>query len=137
RGEFFEPFEACEKALQEALAAGYLGKNAFGSGIDLHVFNHRSGGAYICGEETALMNSLEGKRGMPRFKPPFPANFGLYGRPTNINNTESYASIPVILEKGAEWFAKMGPEKSGGTKIFSVSGHVNKPGNFEIPLGTP
>jgi NADH-quinone oxidoreductase subunit F len=137
RGEFWEPFQACEKALEEAIAAGYLGKNAFGSGIDIHIFNHRSGGAYICGEETALMNSLEGKRGMPRFKPPFPANFGLYGRPTNINNCETFASVPVILEKGANWFAERGVPKNGGTKIFSVSGHVNKPGNYEIPLGLP
>lgn len=137
RGEFWEPFQACERALHEALAAGYLGKNAFGSGIDIHIFNHRSGGAYICGEETALMNSLEGKRGMPRFKPPFPANFGLYGRPTNINNAETFASVPVILQHGAKWFAERGVPKNGGTKIFSVSGHVNKPGNYEIPLGLP
>ncbi|PIZ03824.1 MAG: NADH-quinone oxidoreductase subunit F [Gammaproteobacteria bacterium CG_4_10_14_0_8_um_filter_38_16] len=137
RGEFHEPFLRCEAALKEMYSAGLAGKNILGSGIDFDIFNHYSAGAYICGEETALMNSLEGKRGMPRFKPPFPANFGLYGRPTNINNTESYASIPVILEKGADWFAKLGPEKSGGTKIFSVSGHVNKPGNYEIPMGTP
>lgn len=137
RGEFYEPFLRCEAALIEMYDAGLVGKDVLGSGIDYDIFNHYSAGAYICGEETALMNSLEGKRGMPRFKPPFPANFGLYGRPTNINNTESYASIPVILEKGAKWFADLGPEKSGGTKIFSVSGHVNKPGNYEIPLGTP
>ncbi|OGT26717.1 MAG: NADH oxidoreductase (quinone) subunit F [Gammaproteobacteria bacterium RIFCSPLOWO2_02_FULL_42_14] len=137
RGEFYEPFLRCEAALTEMVAAGLVGKNVLGSGVDFDIFNHYSAGAYICGEETALMNSLEGKRGIPRFKPPFPANFGLYGRPTNINNTESYASIPVILEKGAQWFAKLGPEKSGGTKIFSVSGHVNKPGNFEVPMGIP
>jgi len=137
RGEFWEPFQRCEAALAEANAAGYLGKNALGSGIDIEIFNHYSAGAYICGEETALMNSLEGKRGWPRFKPPFPANFGLYGRPTNINNTETYASVPVILEKGGQWFAELGPPKNGGTKIFSVSGHVNKPGNYEIPMGTP
>lgn len=137
RGEFWEPFNRCEQALKEALKAGYIGKNALGSGVDIEIFNHYSAGAYICGEETALMNSLEGKRGWPRFKPPFPANFGLYGRPTNINNTETFASVPVILEKGGEWFAKLGPEKNGGTKIFSVSGHVNKPGNFEVPMGTP
>ncbi len=137
RGEFWEPFQRCESALKEAQAAGYIGKNAFGSGVDIDIHNHMSAGAYICGEETALMNSLEGKKGMPRFKPPFPANFGIYGRPSNINNTETYASVPVILERGAEWFANLGPPKNGGTKIFSVSGHVNKPGNYEIPLGTP
>ena len=137
RGEFWEPFMRCEAALKEAMAAGILGKNACGSGIDLNLFNHRSAGAYICGEETALMNSLEGKKGLPRFKPPFPANFGLYGRPTNINNAETYASVPVILEKGASWFAELGKPKNGGPKIFCVSGHVEKPGNYELPLGTP
>ena len=99
--------------------------------------NHLGAGAYICGEETALLNSLEGKKGMPRFKPPFPANYGLYGKPTTINNTETFASVPVIMEKGAEWFLNLGKPNNGGTKCFSVSGHVNKPGNFEIPLGTP
>lgn len=137
RGEFWLPFERCEQALKEAIDAGYIGKNIFGSDISIDLFNHRTAGAYICGEETALMNSLEGKRGMPRLKPPFPANYGLYGKPTNINNAESVASVPVILEKGAEWFAGLGPEKNGGTKIFCVSGHVNNPGNFELPLGTP
>lgn len=137
RGEFYEPFESVEKALAQARAAGYVGENVLGSGINYQIYNHMSAGAYICGEETALMNSLEGKRGWPRFKPPFPANYGLYGRPTNINNTETYASVPVILEKGAQWFAELGPPKNGGTKIFSVSGHVNKPGNYEIPMGTP
>lgn len=137
RGEFWEPFQRCEQALREAHEAGYLGKNVLGSGIDIEIHNHYSGGAYICGEETALMNALEGKRGWPRFKPPFPANFGLYGRPSNVNNTETYASVPVILEKGGKWFAELGPPKNGGTKIFSVSGHVNKPGNYEIPMGTP
>ncbi|MCB1827881.1 MAG: NADH-quinone oxidoreductase subunit NuoF [Coxiellaceae bacterium] len=137
RGEFWLPFQRCEAALKEAREAGYIGKNVLGSGIDIDIYNHYSAGAYICGEETALMDSLEGKRGLPRFKPPFPANFGLYGRPTNINNTETYTSVPVILEKGAQWFAEMGPPKNGGSKIFSVSGHVNKPGNYEIPMGTP
>lgn len=137
RGEFWEPFQRCEHALKEAKQAGYLGKNILDSGIDIEIFNHMSAGAYICGEETALMNSLEGKRGMPRFKPPFPAAYGIYGRPTNINNTETYASVPVILEKGAKWFADLGVANSSGTKIFCVSGHVNKPGNFEVPLGTP
>lgn len=137
RGEFWEPFQRCEAALKEVREAGYIGKNLLGSGVDIDIFNHYSAGAYICGEETALMDSLEGKRGLPRFKPPFPANFGLYGRPTNINNTETYASVPVILEKGAKWFAELGPPKNGGTKIFSVSGHVDRPGNYEVPMGTP
>lgn len=137
RGEFWEPFNVCEAALKEATEAGFIGENVFGSGIDVFIHNHRTAGAYICGEETALMNSLEGRRPLPRFKPPFPANYGLYGAPSNINNTESYASVPVILAKGSEWFANLGTEKSGGTKIFCVSGHVSKPGNFEVPLGTP
>lgn len=137
RGEYWEPFLACEKAIQEAREAGLMGKNIMGSGIDFELHNMIGAGAYICGEETALLESLEGKKGQPRFKPPFPANFGLYGRPTIINNTESYASVPVILEKGAQWFADLGVEGSGGTKIFSVSGHVNKPGNYEVPMGTP
>ncbi|MFO1257869.1 MAG: NADH-quinone oxidoreductase subunit NuoF [Gammaproteobacteria bacterium] len=137
RGEFWEPYERMEQALKEAYAAGYLGQNILGAGVNFDLHNFLGAGAYICGEETALMESLEGKKGLPRFKPPFPANFGLYGRPTNINNTESYASVPVILEKGGKWFAELGTPKSGGTKIFSVSGHVKKPGNYEIPLGTP
>ena len=137
RGEFWQPFQRCEAALKEACDAGYIGKNVLGSGIDIEIFNHFSAGAYICGEETALMDSLEGKRAYPRFKPPFPANYGLYGRPTNINNTETYASIPVILARGAKWFADLGPPKNGGMKIFCVSGHVNSPGNYEIPMGTP
>jgi len=138
RGEYFEPFERCEQALAEAYAAGLLGKNILHSGVDVDIFNYRGAGAYICGEETALMESLEGKRGLPRFKPPFPANFGLYGCPTTINNTETIASVPAILQNGAQWFLDLGvPPNSGGTKIFSVSGHVNKPGNFEAPMGTP
>jgi len=137
RGEFFEPFERCEEALQEAYDAGLLGKNILGSGIDFDLYNHIGAGAYICGEETALMDSLEGRKGMPRFKPPFPANYGLYGRPTTINNTETFASVPMILEKGGQWFLDLGKPNNGGTKLFSVSGHVNKPGNFEISLGTP
>ncbi|WP_304985434.1 NADH-quinone oxidoreductase subunit NuoF [Coxiella-like endosymbiont] len=137
RGEFLEPFNRCEQALAEVREAGLIGKNVLNSGIDIEIYNHFSAAAYICGEETALMNSLEGKRGWPRFKPPFPANFGLYGRPSVINNTETFASIPVILEKGGKWFADLGPPKNGGTKIFSVSGHVAKPGNYEVPLGIP
>lgn len=137
RGEYTEPFERMEQALKEAMAQGLLGKNMLGSGVDFDVVNLLGAGAYICGEETALMESIEGKRGLPRFKPPFPANFGVYGRPTNINNTESLASVPVILEKGGQWFLEQGKPNNGGTKIFCISGHVNKPGNYEIPLGTP
>ena len=136
RGEFWEPFNRCEQALTEARAAGLIGKNVLNSGMDIEIFNHFNASAYICGEETALINSLEGKCGRPRFKPPFPANFGLYGYPSNINNTETYASVPVILEKGGEWFANLGSPENGGTKIFSVSGHVSNPGNYEVPLGT-
>ncbi len=137
RGEFWEPYLRVEEAIQEAYAAGLLGQNIAGSGINFDLHNHLGAGAYICGEETALLNSLEGKKGMPRFKPPFPANHGLYGKPTTINNTETFASVPVILEKGAEWFLGLGKPNNGGTKCFSVSGHVNKPLNIEIPLGTP
>jgi NADH-quinone oxidoreductase subunit F len=114
-----------------------LGKNILGSGFDFELYSHLGAGAYICGEETALMESLEGKRGLPRFKPPFPAAYGLYGRPTTINNTETFASIPVIMEKGPEWFLGLGKPNNGGCKIFSVTGHVNRPGNYEVPLGTP
>ena len=137
RGEFWEPYERFEHALAEAYKAGLLGKNVLGSGVDFDLYSHLGAGAYICGEETALLESLEGKKGQPRFKPPFPAGFGLYGRPTTINNTESLASVPVILEKGGQWFLEQGKPNNGGTKIFCVSGHVNKPGNFEVPLGTP
>lgn len=137
RGEFWEPFERFEAALTEARAAGLLGKNILGSGIDFDLYTHLGAGAYICGEESALLESLEGKKGMPRYKPPFPAVKGLYGRPTVINNVETYASIPVILEKGGNWFLELGIPKNGGCKIFCVTGHVNKPGNYEIPLGTP
>lgn len=137
RGEFWEPYLRFESALEEARQAGFIGKNILGSGFDFELYSHLGAGAYICGEETALMESLEGKKGMPRFKPPFPAVRGLYNRPTTINNVETFASVPVILEKGAEWFLQLGKPNNGGTKIFSVTGHVNKPGNFEIPLGTP
>jgi NADH-quinone oxidoreductase subunit F len=137
RGEFFEPYERFESALNEAYEAGLLGKNILGSGVDFDLYTHLGAGAYICGEETALIESLEGKRGYPRFKPPFPANRGLYGKPTTINNVETYASIPVILEKGAEWFLGLGKPNNGGCKVFSVTGHVNKPGNYEVPLGIP
>jgi NADH-quinone oxidoreductase subunit F len=138
RGEFLgEPVPRFEAALQEAYAAGLLGKNILGSGVDFDLHTFVGAGAYICGEETALLESLEGKQGKPRFKPPFPAAFGLYGMPTTINNTQSYASVPTILRKGPEWFAKLGTTNAGGTVIFSVSGHVSKPGNYELPLGIP
>lgn len=136
RGEFWLPYERTEEALKEAYEAGLLGKNILGTGVDFDLYNHLGAGAYICGEETALLNSIEGKKGQPRFKPPFPANYGLYGKPTTINNTETFASVPMIMEKGGDWFLNLGRPNNGGTKCFSVSGHVNKPGNFEIPLGT-
>jgi NADH-quinone oxidoreductase subunit F len=138
RGEFFaEPFPRFDAAVREAYAAGLLGRDILGSGFDFDLHAVAGAGAYICGEETALLESLEGKPGKPRFKPPFPANFGLYGRPTTVNNTQSYASVPTILRKGAKWFADLGVPNSGGTVIFSVSGHVNRPGNYELPLGIP
>lgn len=137
RGEFWEPYERVEAAIEEARREGLLGKNILGSGIDFDIHTTLGAGAYICGEETAMMDSLEGKKGMPRFKPPFPAARGLYGRPTTINNVETFASVPVILEKGAEWFLKLGKPNNGGCKIFSVTGHVNRPGNYEVPLGIP
>jgi len=137
RGEFHhEPFEHLEEATREAYANGWLGKNILGSGVDIDLYNVLGAGAYICGEETALMESLEGKKGQPRYKPPFPANFGLYGKPTTINNTETYASVPAIVRNGAEWFLNLGKPNNGGPKVFSVSGHVAKPGNYEIRLGT-
>lgn len=136
RGEYVEPFERMEAALAEAHAAGLLGINISGSGIDFNLYNVSGAGAYICGEETALLDSLEGKKGMPRFKPPFPAVHGVYGCPTTINNTETFATVPVILERGGQWHLEHGTPNNGGFKIFSVSGHVNKPGNYEIPLGT-
>ena len=137
RGEFTEPIARFETALEEAYAAGMLDKNLHGSGYDFDLYTHYGAGAYICGEETALMESMEGKKGQPRYKPPFPASSGLYGKPTTINNTETYASVPSIIRHGGEWFAALGTAKSGGPKMFSVTGHVNSPGNFEIPMGTP
>jgi NADH-quinone oxidoreductase subunit F len=136
RGEFKRGYEIFSKALDEARAAGYVGNNVFGSGYDIEVTVHRGAGAYICGEETALLNSLEGKRGEPRLKPPFPAVEGLYRKPTIVNNVETLGYLVPILERGAEWFAAVGTERSKGYKIVSVSGHVQKPGNYEIPLGT-
>jgi len=138
RGEFMdEPFKRFEAAVKNAYEAGYLGKNILGSGFDFDLYSALGAGAYICGEETALLESLEGKKGQPRYKPPFPANYGLYGKPTTINNTESLASAPSIIRNGAQWFADLGIPNNGGPKCFSVSGHLNKPGNFEIRLGTP
>lgn len=137
RGEFWEPYERFEAAIEEARAAGLLGKNILGSGVDFDVHVHLGAGAYVCGEETALLESIEGKKGQPRFKPPFPATYGLYGRPTTVNNTESLASVPVILQQGGDWFLDLGKPNNGGQKLFSVSGHVNNPGNFEVPMGMP
>nr|WP_328988044.1 NADH-quinone oxidoreductase subunit NuoF [Thiorhodovibrio winogradskyi] len=137
RGEFHEPIARFNAALEEAYGAGLLGKNVFGSGVDFDLYTHLGAGAYICGEETALLESIEGKKGQPRYKPPFPAQAGLFGRPTTINNTESLASVPVILEKGGQWFLDQGRPNNGGPKLFSVTGHVENPANFEVPLGTP
>jgi NADH-quinone oxidoreductase subunit F len=137
RGEFMEPFYRFEDALKEAYAAGLLGENLDGSSVSFDLYAHLGAGAYICGEETALLESLEGKKGQPRFKPPFPANIGLFGMPTTINNTESFASVPDILANGGQWFADIGVENSGGCKLFSVTGHVNEPANFEVPMGLP
>jgi NADH-quinone oxidoreductase subunit F len=136
RGEFVLGSRILEKALDEARAAGYLGKNVLGSGANIHIYVHRGAGAYICGEETALLESLEGKRGLPRVKPPFPATHGLYGKPTVVNNVETLANLPHIVTRGPEWFASIGsPPKSTGTRVFCVSGHVKQPGNYEVPMG--
>lgn len=136
-GEIWEIYQRFEAALDEARAAGFIGQNILGSEFSFELFAHHGYGAYICGEETALLESIEGKKGQPRFKPPFPASFGLYGKPTTINNTETFAAIPFILKMGGEEFLNLGKPNNGGTKLFSVSGHVNRPGNYEIPLGTP
>jgi len=137
RGEFSEPIARFEQALEDARKAGYLGKNILGSGMDFDIHVHLGAGAYICGEETALLESIEGKKGQPRYKPPFPAQYGLFGAPTTINNTETLASVPTIMRRGGEWFRDLGVKNSGGTKLFSVSGHVENPGNFEVPMGIP
>ena len=137
RGEFVEPYLRIEQAMQEAREANLLGSNILGSGVDFELYSHLGAGAYICGEETGLLESLEGKSGQPRFKPPFPAQHGVFGKPTTINNTETLASVPRIIQEGAEWFVSLGPENNAGTKVFSVSGHVNRPGNYEVPLGMP
>jgi NADH-quinone oxidoreductase subunit F len=136
-GEIWEDYVSFEKAIEDARKAGFLGNNILGSGFDFELHAVHGYGAYICGEETALIESIEGKKGQPRYKPPFPATCGIYGKPTNVNNTETYASIPWIIEHGGQEFMSHGVPNSGGTKIFSVSGHVEKPGNYEIQLGMP
>jgi NADH-quinone oxidoreductase subunit F len=135
-GEIFEVYERFEAALEEARAAGYLGDQIMGSAFSFQLHGHHGYGAYLCGEETALLESLEGKKGQPRFKPPFPASFGLYGKPTTINNTETFAAVPWIIRNGGQAYLEIGKPNNGGTKLFSVSGDVEKPGNFEVPLGT-
>ena len=136
-GEIFQVYERFEAALEEARAAGYLGDQILGSSFSFQLHAHHGFGAYICGEETALLESLEGKKGQPRFKPPFPASFGLYGKPTTINNTETFAAVPWIIRNGGQAYLECGKPNNGGTKIFSVSGDVERPGNYEIPMGTP
>jgi NADH-quinone oxidoreductase subunit F len=136
RGEYIRSLERVQAAVDEAYKANYLGKGIMGTGFDIDVVVHPGAGAYICGEETALLESLEGKKGFPRLKPPFPAVIGLFGCPTVINNVETIACVPPIISKGAEWFAKLGSEKNGGNRLFCVSGHVNKPGVYELPNGT-
>jgi len=137
RGEYVEPYKILKKAMEEAYAKGFLGSKVFGRDFALELVLHRGAGAYICGEETGLLESLEGKKGFPRLKPPFPAVVGLFGCPTVINNVETLAYLPFIFQRGAEWFAKLGSEKNGGMRLFSVSGHVKKPGVYELPLGIP
>ena len=137
RGEFVREREALQRAVDEAYADGLLGKDAAGSGWAYDIYVHHGAGAYICGEETALIESLEGKKGMPRLKPPFPANVGLYGCPTTVNNVESIAVVPTICRRGASWFAGLGREGNTGTKLFCISGHVNRPCNVEEEMGTP
>ena len=136
-GEIWEVYERFEEALDEARAAGFLGKDICGSKFSFQLHAHHGFGAYICGEETALLESLEGKKGQPRFKPPFPASYGLYGKPTTINNTETFAAVPWIIRHGGQAYLEVGKPNNGGTKVFSVSGDVERPGNYEIPLGTP
>lgn len=137
RGEFYREAEALQRAIDEAYAAGLIGKNASGSGWDFDLFIHRGMGAYVCGEETALINSIEGKKGQPRLKPPFPAGVGVFGCPTTVNNVESIAVAPTILRRGADWFAGLGRPNNTGTKLFCISGHVNKPCNVEEEMGIP
>ncbi|TAK68005.1 MAG: NADH oxidoreductase (quinone) subunit F [Betaproteobacteria bacterium] len=136
-GEIWAEYELFERALDEAHAAGYLGKNILGTDFSFELHAFHGYGAYVCGEETGLLESVEGKKGQPRFKPPFPASYGLYGKPTTINNTETFAAVPWIINHGGDAFLALGRPNNGGTKIFSVSGHVNRPGNYEVRLGTP
>jgi NADH-quinone oxidoreductase subunit F len=136
-GEIWAEYEQFEEALREAYAAGYLGREILGSAFSFELYAHAGYGAYIVGEETAMLESLEGKKGYPRFKPPFPASYGLFGKPTTINNTETFAAVPWILRGGADAFLALGRPNNGGTKLFSVTGHVNRPGNYEVKLGTP
>jgi NADH-quinone oxidoreductase subunit F len=137
RGEFMAPFAGLQQAIDDAYAAGYLGRHILGSDFSLDLYTHLGAGAYICGEETALLESLEGKLGQPRNRPPFPAQAGLYGKPTVVNNVETLANVPPIVLHGAAWYRQFGTEKSPGTKIFCLSGHVARPGNYELPLGMP
>ncbi len=136
-GEIFSAYDRFEEALEEARAAGFLGNGIMGSGFNFQLHAAHGFGAYICGEETALLESLEGKKGQPRFKPPFPASFGLYGKPTTINNTETFAAVPWIIRNGGQAYLECGKPNNGGTKIYSISGDVERPGNYEIPMGTP
>ena len=136
RGEFWRVADSLDEKIAEMEKAGWLGDKLFGTEYSLRIFTHLGAGAYICGEETALLESIEGKRGQPRIRPPFPAVYGLYGKPTVVNNVETLANLPQILEKGADWYKSLGTADSAGVKIFSLSGHVNKPGNYELPFGT-
>jgi len=137
RGEFYDGYRILERALAEAYARGYLGKSIFGSDVDLDIYLHRGAGAYICGEETGLIESLEGKRAYPRIKPPFPAVHGLFGCPTIVNNVETLACVKHVVARGAEWFKSIGPDGSPGPKLYCISGHVERPGVYELPMGTP
>lgn len=136
-GEVWDVYKRFEEALDEARAAGFIGQKILGSGFGFELFAHHGYGAYICGEETGLLESIEGKKGQPRYKPPFPASFGLYGKPTTINNTETFAAVPWIIMNGGNKYLEVGKPNNGGTKVFSVSGHINRPGVYEIPMGTP
>ncbi len=136
RGEYYRWIELLQIAIDDAYAKGFIGKNILGSGYSVDMYIHRGAGAYICGEETALLNSIEGKRGIPRFKPPFPASFGLWGCPTTINNIETLANVPPIIENGGEWFSKIGESKHPGSLLYGLSGHINNPGIYELPSGT-
>jgi NADH-quinone oxidoreductase subunit F len=136
RGEYYRWIELLQLAIDDAYAKGFIGKNILGSGYSVDMYIHRGAGAYICGEETALLNSIEGKRGMPRFKPPFPASFGLWGCPTTINNIETLANVPPIIENGGEWFSRIGEPKHPGSLLYGMSGHINNPGVYELPSGT-